>query len=266
MSGKNDGHSLWNLVNVLDEDHATLLKGTNNPFVVHDGVANVEWRTVDLKSKFNDLDCICNSGAKSARGGQQNLLHAGILLPDVAQGSHGLGRYASGVPQIDIREATPADALTRREITWRAWRASYEKFFPVSIIDDLFEDRVAFESSDRLGNTTLVGRWVAMKEDVVVGHISLNRATGEIANIGVLYVDPDHHRMRVGRTLWRTAISEARRQGFRTLVVYTIAGADSCAFYSAMGCELTSEAESITVGGIQVPLAEFRIALNDPSE
>ena len=164
--------------------------------------------------------------------------------------------------EINIREATDADRARMREITRTAWLASYTEFFPTELIEALFDDQVKFESTERLGPTTPLGRWVAEIAGFVQGHISLNRTSDDRGIVGVLYVHPELHRLGIGRVLWNRAVEESRRCELKSVIVYTLLGASSCRFYESVRCTKFSESEFVQIGSTRQPLAGYCLDLS----
>lgn len=68
MGAEDHRHPLGDFIDILDEDHPTLFKAPDHPFVVDDGVSNVDGGAVNLERKVDDLDRKGDSGTKSSRG------------------------------------------------------------------------------------------------------------------------------------------------------------------------------------------------------
>ena len=84
-----------------------------------------------------------------------------------------------------------------------------------------------------------------------------------VAEIAAIYVLPEHWRQGAGRTLCRSALAEAGRQGYHSLTLWVLASnAAARHFYEAMGFRLDGavKAEKLADGS---PLHEvrFQIAL-----
>ena len=75
MGAKNNRRPNRNVFDLFDEDHALAFEVLDDPFVMNNRMADVEWSAVDFESEINDLDCIRDTGTKSARGSKENSIH-----------------------------------------------------------------------------------------------------------------------------------------------------------------------------------------------
>jgi hypothetical protein len=75
VGAKDDGCAKGNIFDFFNEDDALALEVLDDPFVVDDGVADVERGSVDLQGKIDNFDCVRDSSAKSSGGGKQNTIH-----------------------------------------------------------------------------------------------------------------------------------------------------------------------------------------------
>lgn len=81
-----------------------------------------------------------------------------------------------------------------------------------------------------------LGRFVAEVEDEAVGFIGLGEYADGEGEVRSLYVAPDWQGRKVGQSLWEHAVAFFRERGVPAVNVWTLAGANSCRFYEAMGC------------------------------
>ena len=80
MGRIDDNRAHRDVGDIFDEDDTALLKTSHDVLVVHDGVPDVDRRTVDFQGKIHDLDRVGDAGAKPARRGEDDLFH-GPSLP-----------------------------------------------------------------------------------------------------------------------------------------------------------------------------------------
>jgi putative acetyltransferase len=71
---------------------------------------------------------------------------------------------------------------------------------------------------------------------VLVGCVALRRIDGERCELKRLYVQPEHRGTRLGRTLAEAAVAEARRLGYRRILLDTTPGMENAqALYERLG-------------------------------
>lgn len=75
MSREDYRRSFWNLVNVLDEDHTSILKGFDDMLVVDDGMTDIEGSAMCPQRQFDNFDGEGDPSTESAGGSKENLLH-----------------------------------------------------------------------------------------------------------------------------------------------------------------------------------------------
>lgn len=75
VCAEHDGRSLRDVGNILDENHAPRFKAFHNMLVMNDCVTNIQRRAVNLQGEFNNFDGVRNSGAKTSRRGENQLIH-----------------------------------------------------------------------------------------------------------------------------------------------------------------------------------------------
>jgi hypothetical protein len=77
VGGEDDRLPLRHLGLLLDEDRAALAQLLNHVLVVHDLLAHVDRRTVQLERALDRLDSAVDAGAVPARSGEQQLFGGG---------------------------------------------------------------------------------------------------------------------------------------------------------------------------------------------
>jgi GNAT superfamily N-acetyltransferase len=144
-----------------------------------------------------------------------------------------------------IRGATPRDAAAVARVHTRAWEAAYRGL----IADDVIRARASRRREDwELHLATRKERQhvlVAEDEDRIVGFATggpspdpdLDPAT--TAEVSGLYVDPDHWRRGIGRTLLAELIRCFHRDGFDSASLWVLAGnTPARSFYEESGWKL----------------------------
>ena len=76
------------VVELLDEDRAALAQLLDDVLVVHDLLAHVDRRAVELERALDGLHGAVDAGAVAARGGEQELLEGAAIAPMVRAGRH----------------------------------------------------------------------------------------------------------------------------------------------------------------------------------
>lgn len=76
MSRKDDRRTLWDVIDILDKDHASILKGFDDMLVVDDGMSDIKRSAMSLQRKFDNFNGKGDPGTESAGGGKENLLHS----------------------------------------------------------------------------------------------------------------------------------------------------------------------------------------------
>jgi len=95
--------------------------------------------------------------------------------------------------------------------------------------------------------------WIAEREGAIVGAVFLVRESDEVAKLRMLYVEPSARGLGLGRRLTDECIDFARRQGYKTLTLWTNKMlVSACKIYLAAGFELVSQEQHHSFGRDQV--------------
>jgi ribosomal protein S18 acetylase RimI-like enzyme len=139
-----------------------------------------------------------------------------------------------------LRLAVAADAEALALVHIKSWREIYKGVFPGHVLERLKADRhAAYWRS--LVAAAPGGTVVCERGRAVIGFLSLGAAgagdsresAGEITSI---YLDPQHWRRGYGAALMRWALSEAERQGWRRLILWSLQeNHHAQAFYESVG-------------------------------
>ncbi len=95
---------------------------------------------------------------------------------------------------------------------------------------------------------------VAELDGSVVGMYTIDGAP-PVAELGQMFVDPEHIGRGVGRALWTHAVGRARAEGIHTLTIDADPFAE--AFYLAMGATRTGSVPSGSIPGRVLPRLTF---------
>jgi GNAT superfamily N-acetyltransferase len=152
-----------------------------------------------------------------------------------------------------LRPARRDECATLDDICYRSkayW--GYDADFMASVRDQIRVDPEAIAA----------GRvWVtADKNDRPCGVVQVDLLDDTVADLTLLFVDPDHMRRGLGRALYAHAIDLAVSLGARHLVIDS--DPQAAAFYASMGAVRTG-AEPTGYAGRLLP--KFRVALSRPS-
>lgn len=149
-----------------------------------------------------------------------------------------LGHTAFVASPIVIRPQYADEAARLNEtIGQAAWLSAFRHLLPVDAMVAHFAGEMDVmcdywpQRGDRLD------RFVAEVDGEPVGFIGLGTYAGGEGEVRSLYVLPSRHGQGIGQALWEHALATFRSRGFKAVNVWTLAGANSCRFYEAMGCE-----------------------------
>jgi GNAT superfamily N-acetyltransferase len=157
-----------------------------------------------------------------------------------------------------LRPALPDDALAVARVHVRAWQVAYRGLMPGDDLERLQPEerarRYDFTHLDPARPRTLV----AVEADTVLGFATVAPARGEgvpgRGELCALYVEPDCWGRGLGQALASAARGELYRLGFRSAVLWVVAGnARAQRFYRADGW---------TADGLHRPQQVWNIAVD----
>jgi predicted N-acetyltransferase YhbS len=150
-----------------------------------------------------------------------------------------------------IRQARPDEAGFLSDLALRSkahW--GYSQEFLESCRSELSVD------SDRIGSDDYQC-FVAVKGNVVIGFYTLENVSGDVYELGALFVEPEHIGTGVGRSLVQHAIGSLSERSAERLIIQ--GDPNSSHFYVAAGARQTGSRESGSIPGRYLPLFEIEI-------
>ncbi len=163
--------------------------------------------------------------------------HCGQLVDSMRVIERLLALGSSGPRPYVLRALQPGDIgwVTHRQAVLYAeeygWDISYE-----ALVAEILSGFV--KSYDPAAEHA----WIAEQDGRIVGSVFVVRAAADVAQLRLLYVEPDARGLGIGRRLVDACIAFARAKGFQTLTLWTndvLASARK--IYLAAGFQLTSE-------------------------
>jgi GNAT superfamily N-acetyltransferase len=166
---------------------------------------------------------------------------------------------------LSVRSATPEDAGAVADVHVRSWQVGYRGLLPDEYLDGLRpEDRMTrytFGATDASLPTTLV----AVAEDAILGFVTAGPSRGDdvaCGEIHALYVDPRAWGRGVGSRLMLEARTYLSRRGFRTAVLWVLAGNERAErFYRRDGWSSDGHRRTQPVWGLLVEETCYRRSL-----
>lgn len=169
---------------------------------------------------------------------------------------------------MEIRRATPDDAVALARVHIDSWRSAYRGLVPDSHLDSLDYERHAQRFRESLGRNAEES-YLAEQDGEVLGFLTLGgcrgtdvdqKATGEIWGI---YLAPGHWRKGIGSMLCRYGERILTLRGYLAATLWVFAGNDQARrFYEAMG--FTADGASRTFNpGAPLEAVRYRKELRD---
>ncbi len=142
-----------------------------------------------------------------------------------------------------IEPATANDARAVAQIHVDAWRAAY-----VGIVPDGYLAALSVDERETMWREAIAAQQpellVARHDERVIGWVSFGAARdqGALADVGevwAIYLDPPHVATGAGRALWLAARQRLVERGFRSAILWVLAGnARAIRFYERAGFSL----------------------------
>jgi ribosomal protein S18 acetylase RimI-like enzyme len=155
---------------------------------------------------------------------------------------------------MEIRRATPDDAVALAKVLIDSWRFAYRGLVPELHLDSLDYDRWAQRFRESLVQNE-EETYVAERDGEVLGLLTLGgcrdadvdqAAVGEIWRI---YLSPKHWRKGLGSRLHRYGERTLKLRGYTVVTLWVFAGNEQARrFYEGMGFELDGASKTLTLG------------------
>jgi ribosomal protein S18 acetylase RimI-like enzyme len=169
---------------------------------------------------------------------------------------------------IEIRRATPDDALALATLHIDSWRSAYRGFVPTSYLDGLDYDQRTARFRESLA-ARAEETYLAEGDGDILGFLTVGpcrdedvdgEVTGEIWGI---YLAPQHWRKGIGTALCRYGEQLLRARGYRQAVLWVFADNDQARrFYEAMGF-VADGASKVLRPGAPLEAVRYRKGLED---
>ena len=155
---------------------------------------------------------------------------------------------------VSIRRAKDADVPAIADIHVRSWQAAYRGILPDELLDGLStEER---ERSWRELLTADADGWLTLvaerPDGTLTGFCSVATpshdadASESTAEVGALYVNPDHWREGAGSALMESALAELARLGWREIILWVLPeNRPALAFYDRFGFAVEEGVEKL---------------------
>lgn len=148
---------------------------------------------------------------------------------------------------MEIRKSFPTDAYTLTLLGDVSWKNAYYDILPNGILNEMtkkMDARVKHLQDQILENNRI---FVAVEEEKLVGFVFYAKAQNSMytdaAEIRDIYILPDYQKKGIGKELFECAITELKKLGFHTMILYCPVSGSSNEFFEKMGGE---KKESIT--------------------
>jgi len=166
---------------------------------------------------------------------------------------------------MNIRQATPEDALAIGTVDVASWRAAYRGLMPDAYLDALSVDDTAARWTSSLSREGARRKrtFVTEHEGAVVGYATVG-PDGESGSglLYLMYVAPDHWRRGSGSALIAAACDALRHDGYRTAVLWVLEHNERARrFYEAHGWTADGAIQPNDYGCVTLPALRYTVAL-----
>jgi ribosomal protein S18 acetylase RimI-like enzyme len=170
---------------------------------------------------------------------------------------------------IDIRAATPEDAVGIAAVPIAGWQAAYQEILPASYLGGLSVEDSASPWRRRIEARSPGGRGrvlVAVERGLIAGFNSFGPSQDSDANgwaeVFAFYVAPDRWRLGIGRALMQAGVVGLRESGFDEVRLWVLEdNAIGRAFYEKDGWLRDGERRLVDTrltGGAEVVEVRYR--------
>ena len=146
---------------------------------------------------------------------------------------------------IDIRTATPDDALGMTIVNVYTWQTAYRGLMPERVIEERIDNLPARAQRCRETLQESGNCFVAVCEGTIVGFcrygVSRNEAYPEAGEVYALYVLKGYSGTGIGRSLLTAAMAALRNQGHETMIINCLQGNAARGFYERLGGQRVGE-------------------------
>lgn len=178
---------------------------------------------------------------------------------------------------VATRRAEDADVAAIADIHVRSWQAAYRGILPDELLDGLSTEERTRSWRELLsaGHDRRLTLVAERSGGALTGFCSVATPSGDedageaIAEVGALYVDPDHWREGAGSVLMTAALEELEKLGWREVVLWVLpenrpalAFYDRFGFVVEKGVEKREERSGRTVIRLRASPAEMRTSGN----
>jgi len=169
---------------------------------------------------------------------------------------------------MPVRTATAADAASIAQIHVETWRVAYRGQIPDAVLNGLDVGRRTVLWQERLAQRR-GAVFVAEDGDSIKGFCDLVPSRDKdadartVAEIGGIYILPQHWRKGTGRALCNRALATARQQDYTAVTLWVLASNDGARrFYEAMGFSLDGAAKTDKAAdGSELHEVRFRMTI-----
>ena len=144
---------------------------------------------------------------------------------------------------IKLRELTPADSATARDITWRAWLATYRRFIPEADLRSYFDEHYSTEALTAFFSAPDNSGFIAHADGAAAGYCKthFNRQEDRFY-IPSIYILPEYQDAGLGTLLLERAEGFAKTCGVHQVWLgVMVENTDALAWYRNKGFQFVRE-------------------------
>jgi GNAT superfamily N-acetyltransferase len=173
-----------------------------------------------------------------------------------------------GLVEIQVRRATPDDAIPLAAVEVASWRAAYRGLMP-----EAFLGRLTVEDKAAQWRRTLLKHAAAGRKRVLAAHVDERLIgfvrvgpEGEEEGVGLvylLYVLPEYWGRGVGSVLMNAAMDELRDLGLSEAILWVLRGNQRARqFYERLGWRADGRMSCEDYGGVKLDAVCYRRAVS----